>query len=143
MQVLTGHCNLQRYKKTAGRAESSLCPKCCLEDETPNHHVGNCKLYQDIRVKYFGITKTTVHNVVTKCNPSKHAYVGPILFACCFILSVSMLSSQYRNNIGPILQNTYTGLPQKLQNQIPGLSRTFLGHFPGLFQDCLNFFCCT
>ena len=63
VQVLTGHCNLQRHKKTTGRAESSLCPKCSLEDETPNHHVGNCKVYQDIRVKYFGTTKTTVHNV--------------------------------------------------------------------------------
>ena len=73
VQVLTGHCNLQRPKKTTGRAESSLCPKCSLEDETPNHHVGNCKLYQDIRVKYFEITKTTVHNVVTKCNISKLA----------------------------------------------------------------------
>ena len=72
-QVLTGHCNLQRHKKTTGRAESSLCPKCCLENETPNHHVGNRKLYQDIRVKYFGITKTTVHDVVTKCNINKLA----------------------------------------------------------------------
>ena len=26
VQVLTGHCNLQRHKKTTGRAESSLCP---------------------------------------------------------------------------------------------------------------------
>ena len=73
VQIFTGHCNLQRYKKTTGRAESFLCPKCSLEDETPNHHVGNCKLYQDIRVKYFGITKTTVHDVVTKCNISKLA----------------------------------------------------------------------
>ena len=73
VQVLTGHCNLQRHKKATGCAESSLCPKCSLEDETPNHHVGNCKLYQDIRVKYFEITKTTVHNVVTKCNINKLA----------------------------------------------------------------------
>ena len=73
VQVLTGHCNLQRHKKTTGRAESSLCPKCSLEDEPPNDHVGNCKLYQDIRVKYFGITKITVHNVVTKCNINKPA----------------------------------------------------------------------
>ena len=73
VQVLTGHCNLQRHKETTGRAESSLCPKCCLEDETPHDQVGNCKLYQDIRVKYFGITKTTVHNVVTKCNINKLA----------------------------------------------------------------------
>ena len=45
VQVLTGHYNLQRQKKTTGRAESSLGPKCSLEDETPNHHVGNYKLY--------------------------------------------------------------------------------------------------
>ena len=73
VQDLPGHCNLQRHKKTAGRAESSMCPKCSLEDKTPNHHVGKCKLYPDIRVKYFGITKTTVHNVVTKCNINKLA----------------------------------------------------------------------
>ena len=50
VQVITGHCNLQRRKKTTGRAESFLCPKCSLENETPNHHVGNCMLYQEIRV---------------------------------------------------------------------------------------------
>ena len=73
VQVLTGHCNLQRHKKTTGRAESSMCPKGSLEDETPNHHVGNCKLHQDIRVKFFGITKITVYDVVTKCNINKLA----------------------------------------------------------------------
>ena len=73
VQVLTGYCNLQRHKKTTGRAELSLYPKCRIKNETPNHHVGNCKLYQDIRVKYFGLTKTTVHNVVAKCNINKLA----------------------------------------------------------------------
>ena len=48
VQVLTERCDLQRQKKTTGRAESSLFPKYSLKDETPNHHVGNCKLYQDI-----------------------------------------------------------------------------------------------
>ena len=65
VQVLTGHCNLQRHKKTKGRAESSLCPKCSLDDKTPNHYVGNCMLYQDTRVKYF--------NVITRCNINKLA----------------------------------------------------------------------
>ena len=73
VQALTGHCNLQRRKKTTGRAEFSLCAKCSLENEIPNHHVGNCKLYEEICVKYYGITKTTVHNVVTKCNVNKLA----------------------------------------------------------------------
>ena len=68
VQGVSGHCNPQRHKKTTGRAESFLCPKCSLEDETPNHHVGNSKLYHDIRVKYFRITKITVYNVVTKFN---------------------------------------------------------------------------
>ena len=73
VQVLTGHCNLQRHTKTTDRAEPSLCSKRSLKDETPNHHVRNCKLYQDICVKYFGITKTTAYNVVTKCNVNKLA----------------------------------------------------------------------
>ena len=73
VQVLTGHCNLQRHKKTKRRAESCLCPKCSLEDETPNHHIRNSKLYQDICAKYFGNSKPTVHNVVTKCNINKLA----------------------------------------------------------------------
>ena len=59
VRVLTGRCNLQRPEKTTGCAESSRCPKCSLEDEAPNDHVGNCKLCQDIRVKLFKITKTT------------------------------------------------------------------------------------
>ena len=58
---------------TNGRAESSLCSKCSPENETPNHHVGNCKLYQDIRVKYFRITTITVHDVVPKSNINKLA----------------------------------------------------------------------
>ena len=63
----------QRHKKATGRAESSLCPKCSIEDEAPNHHVGNCKLYQHICVEYFEITKITALNVVTKCNINKLA----------------------------------------------------------------------
>ena len=73
VHIITGHCNLQRHKKTTGRATSFLYPKCSLEDETPDHHLDNCKLFHDIRVKYFGITKTTVHDVVTKCNINKLA----------------------------------------------------------------------
>ena len=40
VQVLTGHFKLHLHKKTTDRAESSLCPNCCLEDETPTYHVG-------------------------------------------------------------------------------------------------------
>ena len=50
-----------------------MCPKCSQEDEVANRYIGNCKLYQDIRVKYFGISETTVHDVVTKSNIKKLA----------------------------------------------------------------------
>ena len=40
LQVLTGHCNLQKHKSTMGHGVWSTCPECNLEEETPNHHVG-------------------------------------------------------------------------------------------------------
>ena len=44
LQVLTGHCNLQKHRRTMGHDVSSTCPKCNLEEETSNHHVGECIL---------------------------------------------------------------------------------------------------
>ena len=43
VQVLTGHCNLQRYKKTTGSAEFSLFPKRSLEDENT---ISSCRQLQ-------------------------------------------------------------------------------------------------
>ena len=71
--MLTGHCNLPRHKKTTDRAESSLCPKCSVEDKTPNtDEIASFTKIFDIRVKYFGIAKT-VHNMEIKCNINKLA----------------------------------------------------------------------
>ena len=39
LQVRTGHCSLQKHRSTMGHDVSSRCPKCNLEEETPNHHV--------------------------------------------------------------------------------------------------------
>ena len=46
LQVLTSHCNLQKHRCTMGHDASSTSPKCNLEEETPNHHVGECTYYQ-------------------------------------------------------------------------------------------------
>ena len=43
---------------------SSTCPKCNLEEETPNHHVGDSTYYQALRKKVFGQEKTTTKSVV-------------------------------------------------------------------------------
>ena len=68
LQVLTGHCNLQKHRKTTGRDESPTCPKCNLEEETPNHHIGACTYYQTLRRKVFGKEKNTIKSVVQKLN---------------------------------------------------------------------------
>ena len=68
LQVLTGHCNLQKHRCTMGHHVSSTCPKCNLEEETPNHHVGECAYYHALRKKVFGKEKTTIKSVVEKLN---------------------------------------------------------------------------
>ena len=67
LQVLTGHCNLQKHRKTIGHDVSSTCPKCNLEEETPNHHVGECSHYQALR-KVFGEEKTATKLVIKSLN---------------------------------------------------------------------------
>ena len=47
---------------------SSTCPKCNLEEEIPNHHVGECFYYQALRIKVFGKEKTSIKSVVGKLN---------------------------------------------------------------------------
>ena len=58
VQVLTKHCNLQRHKKTTGRAESFLRPKCSLEDE-----------HQIIMSAIASFTKIFVLNILESLKP--------------------------------------------------------------------------
>ena len=71
LQVLTGHCNLQKHRKTMGRARISICPKCGKEEETPDHYVGRCSFYQGMRIEYLNVTTTTIRNVVELSNINK------------------------------------------------------------------------
>ena len=68
LQVLTGHCNLQKHRSTMGHDVSLTCPKCNMEEETPNHHVGKCTYYQALRKKVFGKAKNTIKSMVEKLN---------------------------------------------------------------------------
>ena len=68
LQVVTGHCNLQKHRCTMGHDVSSTCPKCNLEEETPNLRVGECTYYQALRKKVFSKEKTTIKSVVEKLN---------------------------------------------------------------------------
>ena len=73
IQVLTGHCNLQKHKKTTGRTDNSVCPKCGVEDETPNHHVGRCNVYIEIRREFLGANIVSLQDIVKRLNIRKLA----------------------------------------------------------------------
>ena len=66
LQVLTGHCNLQKYRNTSARVVSTTCPKCNLEEETQSHHMGDCVFYQKLQRKIFGKETNAINCVVDK-----------------------------------------------------------------------------
>lgn len=45
-QVLTGHGCLNTYLKVIGKVESALCPECKEEDDTVQHMIGRCKVWE-------------------------------------------------------------------------------------------------
>ena len=51
-----------------GHDISSTCPKCNLDEETLNDHVGECIYYQALRKKVFGEEKNTIKSAVEKRN---------------------------------------------------------------------------
>jgi ribonuclease HI len=67
-QMITGHCNLARHGVITGRASDALCPKCFEEEETPNHHVGECAYYEVERRTLLGKNRTSLREVLDARN---------------------------------------------------------------------------
>lgn len=53
--IYTGHCVLQVHLRNMRMVESGLCPKCGLEDETPEHFMSRCPRYCIQRLQSFGV----------------------------------------------------------------------------------------
>ena len=68
IQILTGHCRLMKHMRTTGRANTSFCPKCGSEEETPEHHVSRCDFYQDIRQRFFGSEHVSIRKLMDNMN---------------------------------------------------------------------------
>lgn len=68
LQVLTGHCNLQRHNYTTGQTRDPTCPKCGVEEETPDHFVGRCKHYREVRISTLGEIQTSIKEIFAKNN---------------------------------------------------------------------------
>ena len=88
LQVLTRHCNLQKHRCTMVHDVSSTCPKCNLEEETPNHHVGECTYYQAQQKKVFGKEKNTIKAVVENLNQKLTGKVFTARRKTCWIRPV-------------------------------------------------------
>jgi ribonuclease HI len=67
-QVLTGHCSLQRHRFVSKQVGDETCPKCYLEEETPDHHVGVCPYYERERVQTLGGRVTSIRDVLSRKN---------------------------------------------------------------------------
>ncbi len=68
LQAITGHCNLNRHRKLQGKVKDGLCPKCYEEDETPEHVVGQCLFWEGERVRWFGVSQTTIGQILAAKN---------------------------------------------------------------------------
>ena len=66
LQVITGHGNLGKHNVITGRSSSGICPKCQEETETPDHHVGRCPAFYNLRVHHLQDQETTVRRVVAE-----------------------------------------------------------------------------
>lgn len=67
-QVITGHANLARHRHIQGKTTNPECPKCFEDEETPNHHVGQCLYYEKERVATLDKKTTTLREVVRTKN---------------------------------------------------------------------------
>ena len=55
LQVITGHASLRRHKALADGVDTDpMCPLCGRKEETPQHFVGECRHWTDIRKQVFG-----------------------------------------------------------------------------------------
>jgi hypothetical protein len=54
IQLLTGHAALNRHLAKMRKVPSAKCPKCSMEDETPQHYVERCASFEDERKEILG-----------------------------------------------------------------------------------------
>ena len=68
IETTTGHNSLNRHRHLAGKVASPLCPKCLSEEETSQHHIGECLYFNLERTKHLGKEKLTIKEVMDHRN---------------------------------------------------------------------------
>jgi len=67
-QMITGHCSLSVHRYRAKMVADETCPKCLMEPETPDHHVGKCIYYEKERRETLGTPRTSLKAVLDSRN---------------------------------------------------------------------------
>jgi len=70
-EIITGHNSLNRHQSLIGRAGSPTCPKCWEDEETAQHHLGDCLYYGYERMSILGAIDISIEEVVSKMNIHK------------------------------------------------------------------------
>ena len=69
LQVITGHASLRRHKALADEVDTDpMCPLCGRKEETPQHFVGECRHWSDIRKQVFGKDEVKLADELLKRN---------------------------------------------------------------------------
>jgi ribonuclease HI len=67
-QMITGHCSLAVHRFRAKKVADDTCPKCLMEPETPDHHVGKCIYFEQERRETLGVNSTSLKAVLDSRN---------------------------------------------------------------------------
>jgi ribonuclease HI len=67
-QMITGHCSLAVHRHRAAKVADDTCPKCLMEAETPDHHVGKCIYFEKERRETLGVPSTSLRAVLEARN---------------------------------------------------------------------------
>ena len=69
IQMITGHGMLRRHRFISNKTDNPLCEKCSMgAEEYPDHFVGTCPAFQQIRQEIFGKATTTLKSIIAAEN---------------------------------------------------------------------------
>ena len=69
IQMITGHGMLRRHRFISNKTDSPLCEKCSMgAEEYPDHFVGTCPAFQQLRQEIFGKATTTLKAIIAAEN---------------------------------------------------------------------------
>ena len=68
IEILTGHNSLNRHRHVTGQLGDPTCPKCLMEPETAQHHIGECLYFRTEREQTLGKHTIRINEITENLN---------------------------------------------------------------------------